>query len=389
MLKKNATHAETKHVTFLTAALTAAVTLGVLCGCSGGKSASGYSLSPGTGGETAFSIPQDYAADAAGSRIEIDAIFEAPGAGNTTYIQDSACLDMVFGSDEVTLDDLYAAVDRNRNISDRFKTLLKAYCAQYVTKAPDADRRILRHNLKTIVVKETDGYGLALDSFSTEAAACYTLDENVITVLTQYSFAEGTWEYQILFHELSHAARNATVKTAARTYVLRSGGLSFSEVMCDETLNTVFVSLFDYEEPDLAYQLQSNYVDVLISSMDNYEPSDYINHSQSYFIRKLDEYGGYENCAAGMIRLLQAQYDDFHDDSFRREQSEYYPLYDFVADVFYKDRIGPGTSSAEAEQVYEELIRRVTFDVPEEYELDTDHFHEHFLAYCEGLGILG
>ena len=42
---------------------------------------------------------------------------------------------------------------------------------------------------------------------------------------------------------------------------------------------------------------------------------------------------------------------------------------------------------AQAEQVYEELVRRVAFDVPEEYELDLDHFREHFVAYCESLGV--
>lgn len=380
MCKKSATrNTKTKHV--LLVLIVAVLIGGMLGGCSG-KEIGSYSI-PEIGGETAGDGLFADASDDA----DVDTYYAVIGAGGT-YIYDSAYLGEIFGTKEVTLEDLYAAVDGNKTIGPRFNELTKTYCKQYVTLAPNADRRILYHNLKTMTFKETNGYGLAVDTFSLDACACYTPDKNTITVLTEYSFEKGTWAYQTLFHELSHAARTSIVRTRDRTYYIRSGGNSFREVMCDETLNTIFaVHLLGYEEPDLAYQLQSNFMDIILDSMDNYEiGSDYINHSQSYFIKKLNEYSGQES-AADMIRLLQAQYDDFHDDSFKREQQEYYPLYDFVADVFYKNRITPNTSLAEAETVCEELIRRVTFDVPEEYELDVDHFRDHFRAYCEVLGI--
>ncbi len=339
------------------------------------------------GGNVSYDSGYDFP-DEAGDLADVDTYFSAIGAGGMTFIYDSAYLGEVFGTKEVTLEDLYAAVDGNKTISPRFNELTKTFCKQYVTFAPNADRRILYYNLTTMTFKETDEYGLAVDSFSGDASACYSADQNTITLLTEYSFEKGTWEYQTLFHELCHAARIAIIRTKDRTYYIRSGGSSFSEVMCDETLNTIFsVRLLGYEEPDLAYQLQSNFMDIILDSMDNYEISDYINHSQSYFIKKLDEYSESEANAADMIRLLQAQYDDFHDDSYKREQQDYYPLYDFVSDVFYQSRIAPDTSLGEAETVYEELIRRVTFDVPEKYELDVEHFREHFLAYCEASGI--
>lgn len=358
---------------------------GMSGGCSG-KEISAYSV-PDIGGEIVSSGSGDELSVDTGDLADVDTYSALPGAGGTIFIYDSAYLGEVLGTKEVTLEDLYAAVDGNKTISPRFNELTKTFCKQYVTLAPNADRRILYHNLKTMTFKETDGYGLSLSSFSTEASACYSSDENTITILTEYSFEKGTWEYQTIFHELSHAARTAIIRTKDHTYYINSGGTRFRELMCDETLNTVFsVHLLGYEEPDLAYQMQSNYMDILLDSMDNYEISDYINHSQSYFIKKLAEYSGQET-AADMIRLLQAQYEDFHDDSYKREQQEYYPLYDFVSDVFYKSRITPNTSLGEAETVYEELIRRVTFDVPEEYELDVEHFREHFLAYCEASGI--
>ena len=381
MCKKGATCiSEAKHVLLM---LVIAMLIGGMPGGCSGRETNPYSFSEFGGdygsGDGQFADTDDLA--------DVDTYYAVIGAGGT-YIYDSAYLSEVLGTKEVTLEDLYAAVDGNRTISSRFNELTKTFCKQYVTLAPNADRRILYHNLKTMTFKETDGYGLAVQTFSLDACACYTPDENTITVLTEYSFEKGTWAYQTLFHELSHAARIAIVRTKDRTYYIRSGGDSFREVMCDETLNTIFaVHLLGYEEPNLAYQLQSNYMDIILDSMDNYDvSSDYINHSQSYFIKKLKEYSGQES-AADMIRLLQAQYDDFHDDSFKREQQEYYPLYDFVSDVYFKSRIDQNTTLAEAEAVCEELIRRVTFDVPEEYGLDVDHFREHFRAYCEARGI--
>ena len=48
--------------------------------------------------------------------------------------------------------------------------------------------------------------------------------------------------------------------------------------------------------------------------MDNYDMGDYVRHSSSYFVEKLDEFTGHTNYAACMLKLMEAQYDDYHDD---------------------------------------------------------------------------
>ena len=159
-------------------------------------------------------------------------------------------------------------------------------------------------------------------------------------------------------------------------------------LMLDETLNTLFsIKVLGYDENDFAYQLQSNYLNLIVESMDNYDISDYINHSQSYFIKKLNDFTRNKDYANAMIELLQMQYDDFHDDYIHVDQSSYYPLYDFVSEVYYKNRILPGMSYDEALKVKNELVEKITFDVSSGYEIDLDHFDEFFEDYCNRMGI--
>jgi hypothetical protein len=322
------------------------------------------------------------------SQMEIDTIVKYPGAGGMISIFDSKYLNEAFGEEEITLDDLYKVIDENESIKAPYSDLIKEYCRCYVENAPNADRRILYHNLKTITIEECNDMKLILNTFSTDAVACYMYYDNKLCFKAGTSFEKGTWEYQILFHELSHAARTAYFKEDGKNYRIRSGGKNYDVLMLDETLNTIFaVGLFDFDYNDFAYHLQSNYMDIIIESMDNYNLEDYINHSQSYFIKKLDEYAGTENYAGAMIELLQAQYEDYHNDEIKANQSEYYPLYDFVSDIFYKSRLNPNMSYEEALAVKEELVNRITFKVPEEYEIDLNHFDEYFNSYCESIGI--
>ena len=44
-------------------------------------------------------------------------------------------------------------------------------------------------------------------------------------------------------------------------------------------------------------------------------------------------------------------------------------------------------SYSEASVIKEELEERVMYDVPERYNIDINHFDEHFNEYCKDLGI--
>lgn len=319
---------------------------------------------------------------------EPDIYREEIGAGNIIYVYDSSYYDQVFGKSEITLDDLYATIDSNSNVPEDVADLIKEFCERYVTYAPDADRRVLNHNLQTLTVEAIDPTVLLVVTCSDTVLACYIHRDNLIYVLDDYDFRGDTWAYQILFHELCHAARICRADLDGHAYRVQSGGNSYDCTILDETLNTVFsVSLLGYEEKDIGYQLQSNMMTAIVRSMDNYEISDYMNHSQNYFLIKLDEFTGQSGLAAQMIDLMNEQYTRYSESNKSTSQQKMAPLYEYISNIYYKNRITENMSYDEAVSVKNELVDLLSFDVPDEYDINWKFFDRYFTQYCKKMGI--
>lgn len=322
---------------------------------------------------------------------KIDMYREEVGAGDIVYVHDIAYYDQVFGQMDITAADLWQAVDGNPNIPEKYRPVIKEFCEAYVTRAPEADRRPLYRNLLTLMVhEESDLYILAATG-SESNVAFYDIADNSICLRADFEYVPGTWGYQSVFHEMSHAARIMWENIDGKNYKVESGGRNYNRVILDETLNTVFsVSLLGYDEPDIGYQLQSNIMTAILRSMDNYEPCDYINHSQSYFLCKLDAFmaeEGYDGYAYPMMEVLHELYVFHYEDGKRVPKPRQHLLYDYISAVYYKNRINANTTYAEAKAIKDELVALVMFDVPEDYRIDVKRFDRFLDIYCKQHGI--
>lgn len=307
---------------------------------------------------------------------------------NTYYVYDLKYLDDFFDYDSVSYDEMISVLNSNKKISDNFRPLLIEYIDNLYEKYPDVDKRVLYENLKTLEIIECKKEELTAKTLSFESNACYISSENKIYTLDNYKYEKGTWDYQVIFHEVSHALRTATIKKDDKTIQIRGGGNSLPLTTVDEALNSVFaVSLFDYEERDIAYQLQSNYCKIMVECLDNYTLGDYVNHSLSYYAKKLDEQNGDNNYASVILNLIDTQYNDFHSEDIQIDQEEYYPIYDYICDMYYTKYITSDMSYSEAKKVADTLVDEVMFDVPEEYNIDTNRFYHCLDMYCELVGI--
>ena len=301
---------------------------------------------------------------------------------------DSDYLGIIFDDTEISAEDLAAAIENNAEIPDTYRPLLIDFCNAYVSRCPEADRRVLYHNMQTLQIEETDSLSLSILTMTAEGVSgSYCVSTNQLYVLYDHIFEKGTWGYQVLYHELCHAAKQYFHRDneIGIIYEVCSGGNLYSGILLEEMLNTVFsVSLLDYEELDLAYQFYSNMMSVILECMDNYSLADYINHSQSYFIKCLNEHTG-KNNAAEMMDLMELMRNDYIDESQSNPQTRYYPLYDYVADIYFRDHITPGMSSSEALAVADELVKRISYDVPEEYPVDWSRFSSHAEQFLRSL----
>ncbi len=307
---------------------------------------------------------------------------------NYTYVYDNEYLGEILDYDTVTADEMHKVVNNNTNITPKYKNLINEFIDNLYEKQPDAEKRILYENLKTLEVVECTKNELMLESLSADSYGCYIRTKNKIYVLKDNDYKKGTWEYQVIYHELCHAARTGFWDNDEKQLRAQCEGLNFYTTTCSEALNSIFaVSLFDYDEKDIAYQLQSNYFTVILECMDNYKISDYMNHSLSYFAKKLDEQNGNNNYAVSILQLMEAQFNDYHSDRIEIEQQEYYPIYDYITNMYFKKYITPNMSYDECLELTNNLVERIMFDVPAEYNIDTNRFYDNLNEYCQTIGI--
>ena len=304
------------------------------------------------------------------------------------YVYDMDYLNKILNYNSVSTEEIHKTIDNNPKITDKFKPLLHSFVNDLVTRQPDAEIRVLYENLKTLEIVECTQNEMMLAALSTTAAGCYVRSENKIYVLKDYEYKKGTWEYQIIYHELCHCLRTGQWDTKDKQIRVQCEGLTIAGITTPEALNSLFsISLFDYEEKDIAYQLQSNIHKVMIECLDNYKLSDYVNHSLTYYASKLDEHNGDKNYATTIFEIIESQYKDYHDDDISIEQEEFYPLYDYVADMYFRKYINETMSYCDAQLVAAELIDKIMYDVPEDYNIDTNRFYDYLQEYCESKGM--
>lgn len=309
---------------------------------------------------------------------------------NTLFIYDNKCLDEYLGVGDISYNKMITAVDNNDNIATKFKSLFKEYIDALYKKYPQVEKRILYKNLKDLEVVECDKSDLTIKTLSFDSCACYVSKENKIYVLSDYEYKKGTWEYQIIFHEISHALRMSTIKLDTGEEIkIQSSDKTANNIIIDEALNSLFaVSLFDYEEKDIAYQLQSNYFKIMLDCMDNYSLTDYVNHGLTYLASKLDEQNGDTNFATTIFNLIDLQYRDFHSNKIDIEPNEYYPIYNYISNMYFRKYIDNNMSYNEAKKVTTILIDNIMFDVPDEYNINIEVFYKCLDDYCAEIGIV-
>ena len=302
---------------------------------------------------------------------------------NTQYkrVYDVSELPLVLEEYGATAEQCLRALEENDALNGQYRELFSDFVRRIEEKQPDADLSILCHNLKTLRVVELGRMDYLSKTLSFDSLGCYMRNENTIYIPEGTVYTEGEFGFQVLLHEFCHAARTVWEESDGERLRVQLCS-EIGNTMVEECLNSVFsCSLLNYYEWDIAYQVPSNYLRIMLECMDNYEISDYINHSEQYFLKKLDEYAGYTNYAQVMWKLITLQRSDWSNDRINIPQSEYLPIYDFLCRLYYGKYITADMTEAERRSVADELIYKAFYDAPEGYKTETDRFYENLELY--------
>ena len=304
-------------------------------------------------------------------------------------VLDSSRLDEVLGypKEDITYKKIKETINSNSSIPKKFKTMYIDLANNLQREYPNMDLRVWYENLKTMKVLEVEEMEMKVKAVSATAYACYRKDENTIYTVKDYKYEPGTWEYQVIMHEMAHPIRSGFIKKNGEEIRVQFTDKSGDGVIIEEALNSLLaLRSYDKSERDIAYQLQSNMVEMMVESLDNYTYQDFVEHNITYFENELNKQNG-DDKAIEMLALINLQYKDYHDKNMEVEQKNFYPLYDYIAKMYYRKKINPNMSYDTAKKIRDEYIDRMTYDVPEEYNLDVAHMEAYFDTYCNEAGI--
>ena len=282
-------------------------------------------------------------------------------------ILDSSALDKAFDTnkEDVTYNTIRNDINSNGNIPEKYKELYLTLANNLEKQYPTMDLRVWHENLKTMQIKEVDEMEMKIKAVSASAYATYRKDENVIYTVKDYDYEPGTWEYQVIMHEMCHPIRSGIFKIRDNQVNVHFESRSGEGGIIGEAMNSLLaVRSYDANERDIAYQLQSNMIELMVDSMDNYTYQDYVEHSITYFENELNKQNGNDQ-AVEIMGLINLQFKDYHDNTISVDQDVFYPVYDYIADMYYSKNINSSMSYEAASQVKDTFIDKLTFDVPE------------------------
>ena len=309
--------------------------------------------------------------------------------GNLVVVYDLKELDDILGypKEQITYHTIREDVKNNESISAKYKELFYELINNLERQYPNLDLRVWDLNLKTLKVEELDEMAMKIKAISATALACYRKDENTIYTVKDYEYIKGTWDYQVIMHEMCHPIRGGIFTIDGKNIRINFTSQSGQGMIIEEAMNSLLsVRSYDQKERDIAYQLQSNMIEVILECMDNYTLQDFIEHNITYFENELNNQND-NNDAVEMIGLMTLQYDDYYNDRISVEQEQFYRLYDYIARMYYQKYLKENMSYEQALEIRNHLIERITYDVPNEYNIDINHFNEFFDEFCTLIGI--
>lgn len=293
------------------------------------------------------------------------------------YVYDEKDLHLALVNDYVTADQCIEAIQSNKKIAPKFKAFFCDFVERIEAVYPGLNLAILYQNLQTLDVQELSASDYLWESLSLNSLGCYNKRKNTIFIPEGTEYIEGEFGFQVLLHEFCHAVRSGQYES---DNIKRSFDFyeSSDNILLSEAMNSVFsCSLLDYYEWNIAYQVPSNYLRIMLECMDNYSLEDYIKHRDTYFLSKLDEFMGKTNYAQAIWQLITLQRSDWEQENVDIPMEEYHLIYDFLCEMYYNKYITEGMTTEEKKAVADELIRKAFFDAPENYKIDPDYFYEY------------
>ena len=203
-------------------------------------------------------------------------------------------------------------------------------------------------------------------------------------------------------HELTHAGttykgeyngktvRVGTYSTEAPT----AAGMHYEEAVITNLIYQLKTMNTNTDEKSIYYTVPCSYYRIIQDCI-GYDGNDLMNHSVNYFADKMGDFMGdredSDEYALYILQLISYEYQLKNCQYLSIDVDSFQPLYDYITKMYCKKYIQPGMTSLEAEEVFNNLMEQMTWNLENlsvEYdENNMYNFRPAFEEYCESMGI--
>lgn len=290
---------------------------------------------------------------------------------------DSCGYEQILGYADASLEDIKRALDKNENISEKYKEFILEFAFDLRQLYPNVNLAVLRHNLETLIIDEMTQTGINKETLSIDSAACYIRAENRICVLEDLNLSRESDDYIVLVHELCHAARSVSKEEGYEKITIGFYEFYKMGTYAEEALITnIAYELQGLGAKATFYPIQSSYYRIICECI-GYTGEDFFNHSVNYLIEKMDESMGDEQYAYQIVAMIDAQsslrYTPYQSVDFH----EFLPMHEYIAKMYFKTYLTPDMSHEEAKEVFDRFYKEITFNfenMNRKYTIDENTF---------------
>lgn len=306
--------------------------------------------------------------------------------------RDSSAYPHILGYGDVTLDQIRQALDANNHIGPKYKEFIYQFACDLRALYPDCSLAVLHHNLQTLVIDELTQNQINIETLSMDSAACYLRYENRICIVQGLDLSRESNDYIILTHELCHAARSLQLRPeSSAEYDIDIGfydDYRMGTYAEEGVITNIAYELQGLGNKAIFYPMLASYYRIIGQCID-YSGEDFFNHGVNYLIRQMDAFMG-DGQAWQIVARIDAQmalrYTPYQSVDFR----DFQPVYDYLAQMYFKKFIRPDMSREQAENVFEAFYEDISFnfeDMNRPYDISRDTFLPEFERYLAEMDI--
>lgn len=313
-----------------------------------------------------------------------------------TYIRlnNNQIFDEVFGRDNLTLDELYDVIDKNKSITKEYNAFFKQYFKELTEYYPGLELRVFAYNLKDVKMEFMDEYDIH-DKIGPSGSAMYDYDNNIIILQKDLDYQNNMWDLICLRHEIAHMRNHFKLEKGDYTYSYRFwifwGAEGSVGAMTDEALTVLFSTepyLSDYKEAgqlNMGYPLLSNELRVILDAID-YSPMDSVSHNLYYLEDRMNDVMG-DDEAHDIIKIIDRQQSENVDQKILQDDPEYNQLYTYITKLYLKKYVKEGMDYNGIMDLEEALKRELLIAVHNPEYVYTSVIDDVCMQYCAENGI--